>query len=367
MNKGVVIFFSEVDWDYLRQRHHFFAENYAKRGHNVLYVGRIGLRYPMLKEVFSHGINRIKYKPHKTSEVNGVDLIGITLLPPLNFLFNFFNKLVGLQQLADSITTSEVIIHCYQPTSLILDFIEICIGRNIDVKLVYDCVQDYRHHPARTIDLIANEKKLLSKCNLVIADSFVNFDRLTCLCDKILVPPGVDIDHFDLSKLKKKTFSRNEKIKLLYYGNIRKDLDINIINTIGGSTTFDLTLVGLLNIEKSMLNTNIEVLKAVDYSYLPELIKEYDALLLPYDIHNPFVEAIIPAKFFECLRTGLPILSTAMKSIEAYFEYLNIVSIETCFNSIRLDDLRCSYDNKIEKLLQNAAWSSRFDSFYTRI
>ena len=363
----MVFFFSEVDWGYLRQRHHFFAENYAKRGHRVLYIGRIGLRYPKLQEVFAYFVTRVENGPQNTCQLEGVELYGSTLLPPLNFLFNFINKQVGLKRLADSITTEEIIIHFYQPTALILDFIDICNERNIDVIVVYDCVQDYRHHPARTIDLIEIEKRLLSKCKLVIADSSVNFDRLSCSSDKILVPPGVDLDHFDLSKYKRKTLNKNDKIKLLYYGNIRKDLDIKIINSIGNSTNFDLTLVGLLNIDKSMLSSNVEVLKAVDYTCLPELIKDYDALLLPYNINNPFVKAIIPAKFFECLRTGLPILCTAMESIKDYHVYLNVVSIDTCFNSIKLDDLRCSYDDKIEILLQNSTWSSRFDSFYTGI
>lgn len=361
------MFFSEVDWGYLRQRHHFFAENYANKGHRVLYIGRIGLRYPKLQEAFSYLVTRSNFKPQNTSQVNGLDLYGSTLLPPLNFLLNFLNKRFGLPRLADCITAGEVIIHFYQPTTLILDFVKICIGRNIDVKLVYDCVQDYRHHPARTIDLIEIERRLLPKCNLVIADSSENFDRLSCSGDKILVPPGVELDHFDLSKFKKRTLKKNGKIKLLYYGNIRKDLDISIINSFGNSINFDLTLVGLLNVDRSMFNSNIKVLKAVDYTYLPELIKDYDALLLPYDINNPFVKAIIPAKFFECLRTSLPILCTAMASIKDYHEYLNIVTIETCFNSIQFDDLRCSYDDKIEKLLQNSTWSSRFDSFYSRI
>lgn len=361
MDKPNVLFFSEVNWGYLRQRHHFFAESYNRKDHRVIYIGKVGLRYPKIKEVF----NLLKWtKDQEKPKVNSdIQFYNGFFLPPINFLFNAINEYFFLKRIIKSISGSKVIIHFYQPTELILGLIKKLHELNYDFIPIYDCVQDYRFHPSRVKGLLHYENSLIQKSKLILADSKVNFDRLHCT-NKILVPPGVDTHHF---RIKDYLTTSTDIKKILYYGNIRQDLDIRLINRIGLSKNLEITLIGLLNIDRGKIHSSVEVLNSVDYTELPGIIKNYDALILPYDIENPFTEAIIPAKFFECVSTGLPVLSTKMKSTSDYHKYLTIISEKTDFNNLEINYLSPKLAKELNEVIHQSSWENRFQKFYDQI
>lgn len=354
-----VLFFSEVDWGYLRQRHQIFSEKYAKKNIQVIYIGRIGLRYPRITDF---KLNSSKISNLEKTLPENIQLFPKGLLPPINVFFNFINKILFLPKLIRKIRSEHVVIHYYQPTELIRDCYEVLKKNpNIKITLLYDCVQDYRFHPSKSKKLLQIENQLISKCDLVIADSKINFDRINS-DNKILVPPGVDVDHFSVEQSKPQA-----GINILYYGNIRGDLDLNLLKKIALSKQFRLTLIGLLNISKDELHENIIVKPAVSYEELPKIIQDYDILLLPYKTNNSFTKAIIPAKFFECLATNLPIMSSDMPSLQAYKHLLTIVNHETNFNEININPI--SYQEKIKRkeILTSSSWDNRFSSFFSKI
>lgn len=357
-----VLFLSEVNWSYLRQRHHIFAENYAKNGHRVIYVGKIGLRYPklidLLKFFNKNGDTQINSSTHLVCFHKQL------LLPPINLIFNYINYVLLSNKLLRRIKSDKVIIHYYQPTKLVFDLISKLESEGKQVILIYDCVQDYRFHPSSSQSLLNLENILTQKSDIVIADSIINLNRLDSN-KKILVPPGVDIKHFKIRSFKNLNSSQISKI--LYYGNIRKDLDIELINKIGLSNNIDISLLGILNIKKTKFNDKVKIFDAVDYNELPLIIKKYDALILPYDIENQFTEAIIPAKFFECLSTGLPILSTKMTSTKHYHKYLTIISKNTDFDKLLINRLNKDLIESLENKIELSSWKNRFQSFYEKI
>lgn len=357
ISKSTVLFFSEINWDYLKQRHQIFSENYAKRGHNLIYVGRTGLRYPRFEDLKK---NKAKISTVENTIHQNITLFKGKFFPPINRIFNFINKYFLIPRLVKLIKTKEVIIHYYQPTDLIRDCKNCLINNEISVKLLYDCVQDYRHHPAKNSRLISLEKKLAMDCNLIITDSIINFERLHT-DNKLLVPPGVDVEHFRINKL---SHSTN---KILFFGNIRQDLDIQLLNKIARSRKFELTLLGFLNIPEELLHPQINLKPAVTYSELPAVIGKYDILLLPYATDQKFTEAIIPAKFFECLATNMPIFSTSMKSLNPFKHLLISINSETSFDEIECPPVTKEEKNEREKILSEASWEKRFNTFYSTI
>lgn len=364
MNKNIsdVLFLSEVNWSYLRQRHHIFTENYAKNGHRVIYVGKIGLRYPRLIDVLKF-FNKNEDTQLKSS-TQQVYFHKQLLLPPINLIFNYINYVWLANKLLRRVKSNKVIIHFYQPTKLVFDIISKLESTGKQIILIYDCVQDYRFHPSSSKSLLNLENILTQRSALVIADSTINLNRLDSN-KKILVPPGVDINHFKIRSFKNLNSSQISKI--LYYGNIRKDLDIDLINKIGLSKKFDITLLGILNMKKTKFNDKVKILDAVDYNELPLIINKYDALILPYDTENQFTKAIIPAKFFECLSTGLTILSTKMKSTKDYHKYLTIVSKDTDFDKLLINSLNKDLIENLKNLIELSSWNNRFKSFYEKI
>lgn len=359
-----ILFFSEVNWDYLRQRHHFFSELYSNKN-KVFYFGKIGLRYPKFSDFNSF---KLSTKKEKVGLPENIIFPKIIFLPPLNLIFNLINRLFRIPKILSFLDKkSDVVLHFYQPTKLIIDLIDILKKNNFKVKIIYDCVQDYRYHPGTNDTIIKNEIDLVKKSDIVIADSVINLDRLKDYTDDILlIPPGVDLEHFKIP-LKVNEIVKTSKIKLLYYGNIRKDLDIDLINKISEYKNIELTLVGLLNLNPSILSNNIKILPSIPYKDLPLLISNFDSLLLPYDINNIFTQAIIPAKFYECLATMLPIFSTKMKSTSDYHNSLNIINLNTDFKELKVSNLTINEINQRNNIINSCSWESRFNLFYNEI
>lgn len=359
---STVLFFSEVNWGYLKQRHHFFAEKYAKNN-RVIYFGKIGLRYPNLTEIINL-IFRKKITTTKNHILPNLFFFNKRFLPPINLFFRFYNKFFVIPHVLKTLKHDKLIIHFYQPTSLILDIYTFIKKKNKKVKLVYDCVQDYRFHPAKTEKIIYYENLLSKMSDLIICDSETNMSRLNNFSKKtMLVPPGVDVKKF---KLNEKPI-KNSVTEVLYYGNIRQDLDIDLINNLSSNSNFNVTLLGLLNINKNKFSKKIKILDSVDYEHLPEIIKNYNALLLPYDTKNVFTEAIIPAKFFECLATGLPIISTKMISTQKYHHLLNIIDDKTNVQKFNIKNVTFNEKNEREKIISFSSWKSRFEIYYEKI
>ncbi len=363
-----VLFFSEVNWDYLKQRHHFFTENYSLLN-NVYYFGKIGLRYPRFKEVFNF-FNNSKYifKSKVNTNINlrtNINFPSFFFLPPISKLFNFLNKYFLIRMILNNLELeNHIIIHYYQPTQLIIDIIEYLEIKSKKLTIVYDCVQDYRYHPASNQKILNNEKILVKRSDLVLADSVVNLNRLKQYKKVILIEPGVEISNFklDVKKINKK------KISILYYGNIRNDLDFDLLNKISSNNSIKITLLGQLNCDKKSISDKIIVKMAVPYEKLKKEISNHDALILPYKL-NKFTNAIIPAKFFECLATNMPIISTDMRATKKYHNLLYIINnnnFNICNTKIN-KTITNKYLKVRDELLRKVSWKEKFNEFYQKI
>ena len=84
-------------------------------------------------------------------------------------------------------------------------------------------------------------------------------------------------------------------------------------------------------------------------------------------INNIFTQAIIPAKFYECLATMLPIFSTKMKSTSDYHNSLNIINLNTDFKELKVSNLTINEINQRNNIITSCSWVSRFNLFYNEI
>lgn len=344
----MIVIFSEIDFDYIKQRHQIFAE-FLSEEEEVVYVGRVGLRFPRFNEIISVFRSGNYSKPPKENE--GIRICsGRNFVPPLNNIFRLINRVALHRFKMRSIKKEEVsLLIYYQPTSLVYD----AIHKLKPVRVIYDCVQDYRFHPRKKV-VIQFEKILLGLAQKVTADSEVNFTRLDH-CNKKLVPPGVFIENY--SRITRNPV-KGKKFKLLYFGNIRNDLNFRIIHDIARLDFVELTLVGPYNSAEPR-NKAITYIEPVPFEEIPDLLSSYHGILLPY-LRNSFTEAIIPAKFFECIATRLPIIYSGLNIPDAYSNGCYLY--EEISNSISLDLLN-SLSGFKGSLPDDIGWSSRFKDF----
>ena len=64
---------------------------------------------------------------------------------------------------------------------------------------------------------------------------------------------------------------------------------------------------------------NVELPGQVSHENLKGWIEAADVLLLPYVI-NAYTEAVLPAKTYECLATGRPVVAAPLPELEAGFD-----------------------------------------------
>lgn len=362
-----VIILSEVDWNYLWQRHQIFATLYARNGAKTYYINRLGMRFPKLKEA-PYLLKRIALALSKNEQREVESLENLRALSPIFFpgnskLAKVLNKIFFIPLFKRSIELkSPLLIHAYQPTQLTLDIIE---SFNADF-IIYDCVQNFPEHPSADKNIVFYENALIDQANIVLADSKYLYERLIKLTDRLIrVPPGVSSSYFIESP--PNTFHKST-LSILYYGNVRADLDFTLINQLADSVFFTVTIVGTIAPDcRELISHNVKILKQVPMSELPPIIARADALLLPYKV-NDFTKGIIPAKFFECLASGKPIVATPLPEFKEYSEIIFLT------NGADLEEIRdyinsmssARYDKQIS-LARTASWEQRFESFWKRI
>ena len=369
LSKIPVIFLSEIDWDYLWQRHQIFARKYADQGHAVFYVNRPGMRLPSLKDI-PYVLKRIwsaateKERISTKGKKNDIQVINPIFYPGNSWVSMELNKRMLVPWFVKKTipTTQKVILHAYQPTFLTMHI----ISKYPLAEVVYDCVQNFDEHPASTNLTKKIEKELILRSDMMITDSsFLYNKHKEYRANLLQVPPGVDFDRFN------KTWRGDEMQKLqkfLYYGHVRDDLDLGLLNGIANHLNCNVTIVGKIadNLTQT-IDSKIKIINQQPYCLLPNFIKSADVLLLPYKV-NQFTSAIIPAKFFECLATGKPILSTRLPSLERYSKHITLVTnVKDDFQG-KIKALENNHDRLANiELAKKSSWDSRFSSFYERL
>ncbi|MBA2618428.1 MAG: glycosyltransferase, partial [Rubrobacter sp.] len=86
---------------------------------------------------------------------------------------------------------------------------------------------------------------------------------------------------------------------------------------------FRLRLVGVLDPAERHLadEPNVEYRGEVSHGRLPEALAGVDAFVLPYRI-NGLTRAISPAKTYECLATGRPVVASPLPAMEDLSEHV---------------------------------------------
>ena len=126
--------------------------------------------------------------------------------------------------------------------------------------------------------------------------------------------------------------SESCNIKPVFYGNLRSNSDINLINSIGSH--FNLSLIGLL--DKSIVKNikNYQYLGQLDSSKLIKIMNNYNLIVLPYN-DDEFSKTIAPAKYFEAMATGALIVTSAdMNHLPGFSDFV----LHIKFNSDRFKE-----------------------------
>ena len=324
MHKPPVVILSSVRWDFLWQRHQTLATLFAGAGYPTVFVETTGLANPRptadaLRRVLAR-VRRSGGAGEKPTAAKNLTVYAPLTLPPTYGAFRWPNaKLLGPRVLGDlkKIAGPHPVVVAYPPTTTTLGLIS-----GLDPRLVlYDCADDYEHFPGAPKDIGATERELLLRADLVSCTSVRLLEKARRLRpDAFLSGPAVQYERF--ASLQDPRPDKEIRT-VCYFGHVsRERIDFDAMRAIV-SAGFELRIVGGLgSVEKDLFEMpGVDYTGEVSHAGLPAALAGVDAFVLPYEV-NGLTRAISPAKSYECLATGKPVVAACLPAVRDLAEHV---------------------------------------------
>jgi glycosyltransferase involved in cell wall biosynthesis len=315
VDKPPVVILSGVRWDFLWQRHQTLATLFAGAGYPTVFVETTGLANPRLRgntlrRVLARVLRSSGADENPPAEKNLTVYAPLTA-PPTYRAFRWSNaKLLVPRVLSDlgKIAGPHPVVVAYPPTRTTLDLIS-----GLEPRLVlYDCSDDYEHFPGAPKDIGETERELLLRADLVSCTSPHLLEKARRIRpDAFSSGPAVDYERFAVLQDPRPD---GEVHTVCFFGHVsRERIDFDALRAIVGAG-FELLIIGC--VEKDLFKIpGIDHRGEVSHAGLPAALADVDALVLPYEV-NGLTRAISPAKTYECLATGKPVVAAPLPAMQ---------------------------------------------------
>lgn len=315
-----VVLITSNYWNGIEYQRHHLARHFAAAGLPVIFVERTPQRWPRfgLKD-FMEWYRRSGQGADKEEKPvpEGIHIKNLRLLPPSTRLRSINRRIIKSAfegELIDGrVAGNRTLLITYVPTYNTIDI----INHIHPVKVTYVNVHNYNGERKRIIgDLLAAEKELAKSADFLFADSILLQKRLEELSGGRKVHrslPGVDYGAFRGSY-------RGDEIKsrktLYYFGGIGSHLDFELYASLAKS--MKVIFIGVVDpVVRNRIPKNVETRAPVSNANLPAILRDADILSLFYK-DSPYMQGVIPAKFFECIATGKPVLVSGLREATSY-------------------------------------------------
>jgi glycosyltransferase involved in cell wall biosynthesis len=126
------------------------------------------------------------------------------------------------------------------------------------------------------------------------------------------VPHGALVERFLVEPMMR---APGDTLTLLYYGHLHaQHLDFAAIDSLARARpAWRVVLVGPVR-TSHIFPSNVVLPGQQPHERLREFVRSADVLLLPY-LLNDYTRAVLPAKIYECLATGRPIVATPLPEL----------------------------------------------------
>jgi len=309
-----VLVISNVAWDSIWQRHQTIAQ-FLAREYDVIYCEIPGVRSVGLAD-FGRILRRLRAL-RQTGVTTGVPprlrVLRPFVLPATNAFFCAFNawqmKRLVAREPALVRGVNLIVDYAVARTALQL------IARVAHRRLVFDCTDDLPAVRGAPAFVAEDEKRLLRQADLTLVPSRVLEARKGPLARRcVRLPHGALVERFLLPA---KPAPADGRLTLLYYGHLhRQHLDFVTLDAIARARpAWRIILVGPV-VTPHEFPSNVELPGQQPHERLRDFVAQADVILLPY-VLNHYTEAVMPAKTYECLATGRPIVAAPLPELRA--------------------------------------------------
>lgn len=357
-NKQKMFYMMHVNWDWIKQRPHFIAEN-LKQHFNILVF------YPK-----SYLNKKQLQKNKKPNFVKSFKTLPLQRFRE-NRLYSFINNLFITIQLKNIISKSDYIwitapnyyhfVRKYlKPTQIV----------------IYDCMDDFLEFPTIKLNkkllniYKLNEQELLKRSNFVFTSSeylksklenrYSNIENLNI----VGINNAISSTFFEQNKILKEISYpvKNGKIDLMYIGTISHWFDFELIlQSLEEFNQIRYILIGPT--ERSIpVHDRIIHLGTQNHEDLNSYMQNADALIMPFVVNN-LIKSVNPVKLYEYIFTGKPIITCNYTEIRQFdqfvFNYNTNYEYFELVNRLLNNDLIQKDIDLCHEFLKNNQWKNR--------
>jgi glycosyltransferase involved in cell wall biosynthesis len=360
--KPPVVILAGVRWDFLWQRHQTLATLFAYAGYPTVFVETTGLSGLRLsKATLRKVLSRVHSSMSKTGRLKeNLTVYAPLTAPPTSRVFVWANERFFvprvLRDLGKTVDSRPVVV-AYPPTRTTLDVIS-----GLEPRLVlYDCSDDYEQFPGAPKDIAHTERRLLLHADLVSCTSQHLLKKARRVRpDAFLSGPAVDYDRFAV--LQRRPPGKEIKTVCFFGDATGERIDFEALAAIADAG-FELRLVGGLDgAGKKLLKVpGVDYRGEVFHAELPGALAGVDAFVLPYTT-NALTRAISPAKTYECLAAGRPVVAAPLPAMEELGAYVYLAQRPEDY----VRTLRSLWDSETEEKVQSGINLARENSWHAR-
>lgn len=314
------LFISNIPWDFVWQRHQTLASLFARDGRVIFCeipgIRRVGLRDA--RRVLAR-LRRVAASARPVADATpppaGLTIVRPFVLPATNALFCAWNarQMRRFAAAQPDLRAGVDLVIDYSASRTALQLLDRVPHR----RLVYDCTDDWLAVRGIPPFLRADEHALLARADLTLVPSAPLLERKAPAARRIArVPHGVLLERFLVPP---RPAPAGPTVNLLYYGHLhRQHVDFAAIERIARARPdWRIVLIGPVKTPHAF-PPNVLLGGQQPHERLRDAIGAADVLLLPYAI-NEYTKAVMPAKSYECLATGRPIVAAPLPQLTADF------------------------------------------------
>jgi glycosyltransferase involved in cell wall biosynthesis len=357
VHKPPVVILSGVRWDFLWQRHQMLATHFAGAGYPTVFVETTGLANPRLtRNTLRRVLGRIRRSGGAGEKQGNLTVYAPLVAPPTYGAFRWANaKLLVPRIISDlrEIAGPHPVVVAYPPTMTTLDLIS-----GLDPRLVlYDCSDDYEHFPGAPKDIRETERELLLRADLVSCTSAHLLKKARNIKpDAFLSGPAVDYERFAVLQ-----GPAGEVNTVCFFGHVSLErIEVDALRAIAGAG-FELRILG--SVEKGFSEIpGVDYRGEVSHARLPSALVGVGAFVLPYKV-NSLTRPISPAKTYECLATGMPVVAAHLPAMRDLAGYVYLAQRPEDYADV-LRNLQCLETEEKRRarieLARKNSWDTRF-------
>jgi glycosyltransferase involved in cell wall biosynthesis len=365
--KPPVVLLSNVRWDALWEYSHALATLFANAGYPTAFVETTGMRNTPLgtttgRRVLKRLLN-VRSGGKKPGNLSpNLTVYSPLVVPPTYGAFQGINRSIFVPRIVRDLwrlAGNAPVVIAFAPTRTTLDLVS-----GLQPRLTwYHCTLNYGEIPDAPADIKDTEQQLLGAADTATVDSgYLKEKHREVRPDMTHIEGGVDFDMFRRAD----TGPLEYPARVLYYFGraYERVFDFELVREVA-EAGFTVRMLGTLSEHSFARTPGIEFLGEVPHKALPEHLREADALIIPYKL-TPFTQGTFPAKTYESLATGKPVVATPLPDLRPLGKNVYLGDGAKEFVGI----LRCLHESEtLEKararveLARKNSWEARFARF----